>query len=157
MADEIPIVFHRASNYDYHFIIKELANEFEGQFERIRENKEKHKNFCLAIKTKIIKIDKDGNETVESISYKIKFSESARLMASSLSNLANNLTEGIHEIKCKGCGSFLEYKCVKGNLIIYKCLSCNKCYSKKFNEELKRNSRKLLSFLIMISINLFCC
>ena len=78
MADEIPIVFHRGSNYDYHFIIKELANEFEGQFECIRENKEKHKNFCLAIKTKIIKIDKDGNETVESISYKIRFIESAR-------------------------------------------------------------------------------
>ena len=65
MADEIPIVFHRASNYDYHFIIKELANEFEGQFERIRENKEKHKNFCLAIKTKIIKIDNDGNELLK--------------------------------------------------------------------------------------------
>ena len=74
-----------------------------------------------------------------------------------MQDIANNLAEGIHEIKCKGCGSFLEYKRVKGNLIIYKCLSCNKCYSKKLNEELKRNSRKLLSFLIMISINLFCC
>ena len=30
---EIPIVFHNASIYDYHFIIKELAEEFEGQFE----------------------------------------------------------------------------------------------------------------------------
>ena len=27
---EIPIVFHNESNYDYHFIIKELAKEFEG-------------------------------------------------------------------------------------------------------------------------------
>ena len=26
---EIPMVFHNASNYDYHFIIKELAEEFE--------------------------------------------------------------------------------------------------------------------------------
>ena len=26
---EIPIVFHRVSNYDYHFIIKELGEEFE--------------------------------------------------------------------------------------------------------------------------------
>ena len=25
----IPIVFHNGSNYDYHFIIKELAEEFE--------------------------------------------------------------------------------------------------------------------------------
>ena len=32
-SNEIPIVFHRVSNYDYHFIIKELANEFEREFE----------------------------------------------------------------------------------------------------------------------------
>ena len=56
-------------------------------------------------------------------------------MASSLPNLVANLTEGIQNIKCKGCAYFLEYKRVKGNLIIYKCLSCNKCYSKKLNEE----------------------
>ena len=29
---EIPVV-HNYSTYDYHFIIKELAEEFEGQFE----------------------------------------------------------------------------------------------------------------------------
>ena len=28
----IPIVCPNGSNYDYHFIIKELAEEFEGQF-----------------------------------------------------------------------------------------------------------------------------
>ena len=33
--------------------------------------------------------------------------------------------EEIHKIKCKGRSFFLEYKRVKGNLIIYKCLSCN--------------------------------
>ena len=27
---EIPIMFHNGSTYDYHFIIKELAGEFEG-------------------------------------------------------------------------------------------------------------------------------
>ena len=35
----------------------------------------------------IIKIDKDGNETDETISYKIKFIDSARFMESSLSIL----------------------------------------------------------------------
>ena len=29
---EIPIVFHNGSNYDYHFIIKELVEEFKKQF-----------------------------------------------------------------------------------------------------------------------------
>ena len=32
-AKKIPVVFHNGSNYDYHFIIKELAEVFEGQFE----------------------------------------------------------------------------------------------------------------------------
>ena len=30
---EIPIVFHNDSNCDYHFIVEELATEFEGKFE----------------------------------------------------------------------------------------------------------------------------
>ena len=29
---EIPVVFHNGSTYDYHFIIKELPEDFEGQF-----------------------------------------------------------------------------------------------------------------------------
>ena len=31
VPNEITIVFRNGSNYDYHFIIKELANEFEGK------------------------------------------------------------------------------------------------------------------------------
>ena len=27
-SNKIPVVFHNCSNYDYHFLIKELANEF---------------------------------------------------------------------------------------------------------------------------------
>ena len=29
---EIPIAFHNGSNYDYHFIVQELAEKFELQF-----------------------------------------------------------------------------------------------------------------------------
>ena len=32
ISKEIPIVFHNGSTYDYHFIIKELVKEFEGNF-----------------------------------------------------------------------------------------------------------------------------
>ena len=30
ISKEIPVVLHNGSTYDYHFIIKELAEEFEG-------------------------------------------------------------------------------------------------------------------------------
>ena len=43
-------LFSQGSNYGYHFIIKELANEFEGEFECIGENKEKQKTFSVPIK-----------------------------------------------------------------------------------------------------------
>ena len=79
-------------------------------------------------------------------------------MASLLSYLVDNLAEGIHKIKCKDCDCFLEYESINDNLIRYKCLCCNKDYSNKLDEKLKKNDlRTHLSFLIMISINLFCC
>ena len=114
------------SNYDYQFIIKELANEFEEQFEYLREYTEKYKTFSIPIEKEVTKIDKDGNESVVIISYKIKFIDNARFMASSLSNLVDNLAERIHKTKCKDCDFFFEYENVKDNLIKYKCLSCNK-------------------------------
>ena len=36
----------------------------------------------------------------------MKFIDSASFMATSLSNLADNLTEGIHKIKCRHCDCF---------------------------------------------------
>ena len=45
--------------------------------------------------------------------------DSARFMARSLSNLADNLAEGIHRIKCKDCDCFLGYESIKDNLIKY--------------------------------------
>ena len=45
---EIPVVFHNGSTYDNHFIIKEFAEEFEGEFECLGENTEKMHNFFSA-------------------------------------------------------------------------------------------------------------
>ena len=67
-------------------------------------------------------------------------------MATSLSNLVDNVTEGIHKIKCKDCDCFLEYETVKDNLIKYKCLSYNKIYSNKSHEELKERLKNTLKF-----------
>ena len=69
--------------------------------------------FCSNIKNEIAKIDKDGNESVESISYKIKLNDSTSFMATSLSKLVDNLTEGIHKIKCKDCDCFLNMKALR--------------------------------------------
>ena len=146
MPNEIPVVFHNGSNYDYHFIVKELANEFEGQFECLEENKEKYKTFSVPVKKEITKIDKDGNKTVVTISHKLKLINSTRFMTTSLSNLVDSLTEGIHKIKCKDCDCIAEYESVKDNLIKYKCLSCNKDYSNKLYEKLKKRFKKTFKF-----------
>ena len=78
------------------------------------------------------------------ISYILQFIDSARFMASSLSNLVNNFSEGVQRIKCKYrhddkkfetcgikykyCKCFLEYINFEDDLIEYKCLRCNKSY-----------------------------
>ena len=50
---EIPLDFHNGSNNDYHFIIKELAEEFKGQFECLGGNTEKYIIFSVPIKNKL--------------------------------------------------------------------------------------------------------
>ena len=47
---EIPVVFHNGFSYDYHFIMKGLAEEFERDFECLGENKEKYITFSVPIK-----------------------------------------------------------------------------------------------------------
>ena len=80
---EIPVVFHNCSTYDYHFIIKELAEEFEGEFERLGENTEKYTTFSVPIKKEIIKKDKNGNDKILKISHNIKFIDCFRFLSSS--------------------------------------------------------------------------
>ena len=67
-------------------------------------------------------------------------------MATSLSNLVHNLTEGIHKIKCKDCNCFLGYERFKEHSIKYKCLSCNKNYSNKIDEEFKKRFKTTFKF-----------
>ena len=75
-------------------------------------------------------------------------------MARSLSNLVNNLSAGIHKIKCKYghddkknqtcgikyiyCDCFFKYTNFKDDLIEYKCLCYNKNDQQKFDEKLKK-------------------
>ena len=75
---KIPIVFHNVSTYDYHFIIKQSAEDFKGQFECLGENTEKHITFSVPIK-------EDDNS--KKITCKLKFIDSYRVMNNKLSAL----------------------------------------------------------------------
>ena len=76
---DIPVMFHNGSTCDYHFIINELAKEFEGKFERLGENTEKYFTFPVPIEEEL-----DNNKT---ITHKRKFIDSFRFMSTSLSKL----------------------------------------------------------------------
>ena len=80
-------------------MIKKLAEEFKKQFTSLGENTEKYITFTVPIEKEVPRIDKNGEEITKNISYILQFIDSARFMASSLSNVANNLSEGIHKIK----------------------------------------------------------
>ena len=136
---EIPVVFHNDSTYDYHFIIKELVKEFDGNFECLGDNTEKYITFSVPLKKKI------KNKDIE-ITYKIKFIDSYRFMSSSLSKLVENLSEGIHNNKCVDCNSCLDYIKIKNKKLLLKCFNCNAYYRKKFNKELIKKLKNTYSF-----------
>ena len=97
----ISIVFHSGSNYDYYFIIEDLAEELKKQFTCLGVNTEKYITFTTPIEKEVSRIDKNGEKKSKSISYILQFIDRAKFMASSLSNLVNNLSDRIHKIKCK--------------------------------------------------------
>ena len=100
--------------------------------------RKKHKNyitFTVPIEKEVTRIDKNGEEITKYISFILPFIDNARYIASSLSNLVNNLSEEIYRTKCKYghddkkcetcgikykyCDCFLEYTNFKNDLIEY--------------------------------------
>ena len=78
-----------------------------------------------------------------------------KFMATSLSNLVDNLTGRLHKLKCKTCGFFIEYKSVECNLIKYNCSSYNKDFLIKLDEKLKKKLGNTFEFNISKFILLF--
>ena len=56
----IPIAFHNGFNYDYHFIMKELTEEFKNQLSFLGEKAVKHITFTVPIEKEVTRIDKNG-------------------------------------------------------------------------------------------------
>ena len=81
---KISLVFHNGS-YDYHFIINELAKEFEGKCECFGENTEKYIALSVLIK--------EGLYNGKTITHELKFIDSFRFMSPSLPKIVNNLSE----------------------------------------------------------------
>ena len=128
---EIQIVFHNGSTYDYHFIIKDLLKEFDGNFESLGENTEKYITFSVPINKEI----ENKNKIIE-ITYKIQFIDCYRFMSTSLSKLVDNLSEGLHNNRCVDCKSYLDYMITKDEKLIFRCFTCKKNYEKDFNKKL---------------------
>ena len=57
-------------------------------------------NFSFLIEKEVTRIDKKREKVLKTTSYRLQLIDSARFMANSLSNLANNLVKEIHKINC---------------------------------------------------------
>ena len=89
------------------------------------------------------------------LTYRLQFIDSKRFMKSLLSNLVNNLAEGIHKIKSTNCNTCcLEH--TNDDLIEYKCSCCNKITQNICIKTQIRDLSICLNLPTMTSISLSC-
>ena len=81
---DILFVIHNGSNYNFHLIITELAEEFRSEIHCIPKDKEKYKSFSITLMHK-----RENNKTIK---YNLNFIDSARFMMGSLDTHVNNLS-----------------------------------------------------------------
>ena len=67
-------------------------------------------------------------------------------MSTSISNLVDNLSEGVHSDKCRKCKSYLHYMKTKDEKLIFWCFECKKNYKKDFNKELIKRFANIYEF-----------
>ena len=124
---KVPTVFHNGSTYDYHFIIKQLAEDFKGQFECLGENTETYITFSVPIK-------EDDNCKKNHI-------QTSLLIAIDL-DLVDNLSE-INKKECPECiKRKIKSECgfigFKNGRLHYRCNECKKRCAKSKDGLIKK-------------------
>ena len=109
---DIPVVIHNGSNYDFHLIIKELANKLREDINCIACDKEKYKTFSIPIK--YVKND---------YPFMLKFIDSNNFMMGSLDNRVNNLS---NLYSCNCSDSSMQYIKIEDDKY-YVYTTCSTC------------------------------
>ena len=136
-------------------IIKELTEVFEGNIGCLGENTEKYITFSVLIK--ITKIDKDGNDKIIKISYKIKsLSTALDLCQTRYQDLLIIYLMDFMVTSVEIVDLFLDYMISKDEELIFRCFECKKNYEKEFNKELVKYLQVYMNFVMETLINLFC-
>lgn len=98
-ARHIPIVFHNLSNYDAHFIIKEIARNIPGDVTIIPRNDQLYIAFTKTVRS----VEKDYRTNI-----KLRFIDSFRFMSSSLDFLSSLLPSEKKKILQSECQNMSE-------------------------------------------------
>ena len=98
-TNQIEDILHFNNNYNYHFIKKELVENFEGEFNCLGGKTEKYKTFWVPItkevKKGLITMEKKVKKRTYLTNYNLLIVQN--FLAISLSNFVDNLVEGIHK------------------------------------------------------------
>ena len=132
---KIAIAFHNGSNFDYHFIIKELAEEFKKEITCLGENTEKYLTFTVPLENRVKKVDKNEKnlqklyltyynllivqglwQTHQTLS--IIFLKEFIILNVNTDTMIKNVKLGELDMSCS---YFLQYINFKDDLIEYKC------------------------------------
>ena len=91
----------------------------EREFECFGESTERRKTFSVSIKREVTKIDKDKNESVVTISHKIKFIDSANLWQVHYQILLAFSQKEFIKLNVKIVIAFLNMKVSRTKILIY--------------------------------------
>ena len=67
-------------------------------------------------------------------------------MATSLSSLVDNLSDGFHCDKCIDCKSSLDYMINRADQLMFRCFECKKNCQKDFNKDLINKFANIYKF-----------